>query len=131
MEEARQPSSQGTAAARVCDPSDESCPVASAWRVLGGKWKPQILWYLYQDGTKRFSELRRCVPGATEKMLTQHLRELEADGIVRREVYPQVPPKVEYSLTEHGSGFGPILEAMYDWGAAYNAGRCGCERGPC
>lgn len=108
---------------RPCDPSSAPCPVETTLRVMGGKWKPIILWYLYHEGTKRFGELRRLVPGATEKMLTQHLRELEADHVVDRKVYAQVPPKVEYSLTERGLSFGPVLMAMYDWGAAYDSAR--------
>ena len=98
------------------------CPMETTLRVAGGKWKPFILWYLYELGTLRFSELRRAIPGATEKMLTQHLRELEGDRLVHREVYAQVPPKVEYSLTEHGRSLGPVLIAMYEWGTAYTAG---------
>lgn len=101
-----------------CDPTSGSCPVEAAIRVMSGKWKPLILWYLYHGGTKRFSELRRHVPQATEKMLTQHLRELESDGLVTRTVYPQVPPKVEYTLTDRGRAFGPVLLAMYDWGVS-------------
>lgn len=73
-----------------------SCPVEAALDVVGGKWKVLILWWLHQR-TYRFAELRRLIPGITEKMLTQHLRQLEADGIVHRQVYPTVPPKVEYS----------------------------------
>lgn len=98
-----------------------TCPIETTLRVIGGKWKPLILWYLYESGTLRFSELRRAVPQATEKMLTQHLRELEVDRLVHREVYAQVPPKVEYSLTEHGRSLGPVLIAMYEWGSEYNA----------
>ena len=71
------------------------------------------------SGTRRFSELRREVPGATPKMLTQQLRELEADGLIQRRVFPVVPPKVEYSLTEFGRSIGPVLEAMYAWGTGY------------
>jgi DNA-binding HxlR family transcriptional regulator len=78
-----------------------NCPVEAAIDVIGGKWKPLILWWLHQR-THRFAELRRKIPRITEKMLTQHLRELEADGIVHRQVYAAVPPKVEYSLTEYG-----------------------------
>ena len=97
-----------------------TCPIETTLRVIGGKWKPLILWHLYESGTLRFSELRRTVPRATEKMLTQHLRELEADRLVHREVYAQVPPRVEYSLTEHGRSLGPVLIAMYGWGTQYN-----------
>src|SRR6516225_5521276 len=77
-----------------------NCPVEAAVDVFGGKWKALILWWL-QQRTWRFAELRRQIPGITEKMLTHRLRELEADGIVERRVYPSVPPKVEYSLTEY------------------------------
>src|SRR5215472_7773516 len=78
-----------------------NCPVEAAIDVIGGKWKPLILWWLHHR-THRFAELRRLMPGITEKMLTQQLRELEADGIVHRRIYPTVPPKVEYSLTDWG-----------------------------
>ena len=91
------------------------CPVEAALDVLGGRWKPIILWWLHQK-TLRFSELRRQIPGVTEKMLTQQLRELEADGIVHRRVYPTVPPKVEYSLTDHGRSLRRALNAMCAWG---------------
>ena len=92
-----------------------NCPVEASIDVIGGKWKPLILWWLYQ-GTRRFAELRRLIPGITEKMLTQQLRELEADGIVHREVYATVPPKVEYSLTEYGCTLKQALQAICDWG---------------
>src|SRR5258708_39146389 len=91
------------------------CPVEATIDVIGGKWKPLILWWLYQ-GTRRFTELRQLIPGITEKMLTQQLRELEADGIVHREVYAVVPPKVEYSLTEYGCSLNQALKIMCDWG---------------
>jgi DNA-binding HxlR family transcriptional regulator len=99
------------------------CPVEAALDVLGGKWKPLILWWLHQR-TCRFSELRRLIPGITEKMLTQQLRELESDGIVHRRVFPVVPPKVEYSLTEHGRSLKRALRAMCDWGRIH-MGRIG------
>lgn len=98
------------------------CSVTTTLGVIGGRWKPIILFQLLA-GTKRFGELRRLVPGATERMLTLQLRELEADGIVARTVYPQVPPKVEYALTETGRTLEPVLLAMRDWGAGYAAGR--------
>src|SRR5262249_37763853 len=95
---------------------DESdCPIKTTLDVIGGKWKPLILFFL-KGGTKRFSDLRRSVPDVTQKMLTDRLRELERDGIVHREVYPQVPPKVEYSLTAYGKTLSPVLEAMAAWG---------------
>ncbi len=87
--------------------------------LIGGKWKPLIIWHLGCQGTKRFSELKRLLPHTTPKMLTQQLRELEADGLVNRKVYPQVPPKVEYSLSELGETLMPILRMMCDWGKDY------------
>jgi DNA-binding HxlR family transcriptional regulator len=96
-------------------PKTYNCPVEAAVDVFGGKWKALILWWL-QDHTWRFAELRRQIPGITEKMLTQQLRELEADGIVERRVYPMVPPKVEYSLTEYGRSLKRALRAICDWG---------------
>lgn len=101
-------------------------PVAATLQLIGGKYKGLILWSLL-DGALRFSGLRRAVPCATPKMLTQQLRELEADGLISRTVYPVVPPKVEYALTDLGKSLHPVLEAMHAWGAAYLArqGRCG------
>ncbi|MNW28513.1 putative HTH-type transcriptional regulator YtcD [compost metagenome] len=87
-------------------------------KVIGGKWKPVILCHL-TDGTKRFGELRRDMPGITQKMLTQQLRELEDDGIIHRKVYSQVPPKVEYSLTEYGSTVRDLLDVMAMWGSRH------------
>ncbi len=92
-----------------------NCPVEATIDVIGGKWKPLILWWLQQQ-TYRFAELRRQIPGITEKMLTQQLRELEADGIVHRQVYPAVPPKVEYSLTEYGRSLERALQEICEWG---------------
>ncbi len=94
------------------------CPVEATLSVMGGKYKAIILWHL-MDNTLRFNELRKKQPSATPKMLTQQLRELEADGLVHREVYPVVPPKVEYSLTEEGRTLIPILKEMYAWGDAF------------
>jgi DNA-binding HxlR family transcriptional regulator len=95
-----------------------NCPVEAAVDVFGGKWKAQILWWL-QQRTWRFAELRRQLPGITEKMLTQQLRELEAHGIVNRRVYPTVPPKVEYSLTPYGRSLKRALRALCDWGQGH------------
>lgn len=92
-----------------------NCPVEAALDVIGGKWKPVILWWLNQR-TYRFAELRRSMPGITERMLALQLRELEADGIVNRRVYPTVPPKVEYSLTAYGRSLKRALHAICDWG---------------
>lgn len=97
-------------------PVDYHCPVEATLDVIGGKWKVVILYHLTQDGTHRFAVLRRKIPGVSERMLTQQLRELEDDGIVHREVYPEVPPKVEYSLTDYGRTLRPITEVMCEWG---------------
>ncbi len=94
------------------------CPVAATLELIGGKYKALILWHL-SDGKLRFSELKKAVSGATAKMLTQQLRELEANMLVHREVFPVIPPKVEYSLTEQGKSLLPVLAAMRDWGANY------------
>ncbi len=93
----------------------EKCPVETALDVLAGKWKILILWYLRSE-TKRFNELQKLLPRTTQKMLIQKLRELEEDGIIHREVYPVVPPKVEYSLTEYGETLKPIVKQLYLWG---------------
>lgn len=87
--------------------------------LIGGKWKPLIIWHLGTKGTLRFNELKKLLPNATQKMLTQQLRELEADKLINRKVYPQVPPKVEYSLTDIGKSLMPILSMMCDWGREY------------
>jgi DNA-binding HxlR family transcriptional regulator len=94
----------------------ELCRVEDALSILVGKWKPIILLHLLKEGTQRFSELKRSVPGITQKMLTNQLRELEDEDIIHRVVYPQVPPKVEYSISEYGRSLEPILEAMHKWG---------------
>src|SRR5215831_7346246 len=96
------------------------CPVKLTADIIGGKWKPLILFYL-EGRTRRFGELRRLIPGLTKKMLTQHLRELERDEIVHRKVYAEVPPKVEYSLTRHGESLKPILKLMSAWGNRHKA----------
>lgn len=93
----------------------DSCPVMRTLEVIGGKWKPIILHYL-KEAPRRSGELSRLVPHASSKMLTQQLRELELDGIVKRVVYSQVPPKVEYSLTPRGETLRPIIQAMCAWG---------------
>lgn len=98
--------------------SFEICPVEVTADVIGGKWKPLILFYTSQQ-TRRFNELRRLIPGVTQQMLTLQLRELERAGVIHREVYTQVPPKVEYSLTELGRSLIPLLWQMFAWGERY------------
>ena len=87
--------------------------------IIGGKWKSKILFQLAENDVARFSALKRAVSGISEKMLIQSLKELERDGLVNRKVYRQVPPKVEYSLTEIGQSFVPVLNAMFNWGQSY------------
>ena len=94
------------------------CPVETTLDLIGGKYKALILWHL-SNGKLRFSELKKVVKNATPKMLTQQLRELEAQALIHREVFPVIPPKVEYSLTELGRSLMPILMAMRDWGSSY------------
>jgi DNA-binding HxlR family transcriptional regulator len=96
------------------------CPVAATLEVIGGKWKPLILFQL-RDRPMRFSELRRMVPEATQKMLTQQLRDLERDGIIHRKVYAVVPPKVDYSLTDYGQTLKPLLALMCAWGSKHRS----------
>lgn len=95
----------------------QNCPVEATLELIGGKYKALILWHL-SERKLRFSELRRVIT-ATPKMLTQQLRELEAQDLIQREVFPVIPPRVEYSLTETGKSLMPILVAMRDWGAEY------------
>lgn len=94
------------------------CPVEATLDVIGGKWKGVILYHLL-DGEKRFGELGRLLPRVTQRMLTLQLRELEEDGVVHREIYRQIPPKVEYSLTEFGRSLEPIIAQMCGWGDQY------------
>jgi DNA-binding HxlR family transcriptional regulator len=98
--------------------NNDRCPVEATLELIGGKYKALILWHL-SENTMRFSELQKEIPGATPKMLTQQLRELEAHNLIHREVYPVVPPKVEYSLTTLGHSLMPVLISMRDWGAKY------------
>src|SRR6266478_9658923 len=94
------------------------CGVETTIAVVGGKWKPMIL-YALLNSPRRFGELNRVIPGVTQRMLTLQLRELEEDGVIHREVYKQVPPKVEYSLTEFGRSLESLLLLMRDWGVTY------------
>lgn len=97
---------------------DYGCPIEVTLDVIGGKWKGMVLYCLLK-GTARFNELRRLIPKATQRVLTTQLRELEQDGVISRKVYPEVPPRVEYSLTEFGLSLKPILELMGEWGEEY------------
>jgi len=96
------------------------CPVEVCTEIIGGKWKGKILYLLFQ-GTKRNGELRKLIPDTTQRMLTTQLRELEEDGVIDRKVYPQVPPKVEYSISKHGRSLKPIIDAMWQWGKGFLA----------
>jgi DNA-binding HxlR family transcriptional regulator len=96
-----------------------NCEKELTLTIIGGKWKMLIMWHLGKEGTKRFGELKSMMPGITQRMLVSQLRELEEDQIVHRKVYPVVPPKVEYSLTEHGRSLMPILESLDEWGKNY------------
>jgi DNA-binding HxlR family transcriptional regulator len=99
----------------------QSCTITTTLRVLGGKWKIIVLWHLI-DKTRRFSEIMHLVSGVSHKMLAQQLRELEADGLILRKVYAEVPPRVEYSLTEYGRTLTPVLSAMAKWGLEHQNG---------
>lgn len=111
----------GECGLKICGSKKYYCNVELTLQVIGGKWKPIIIYRLGEDGTLRFSEIKRAIPNITQKMLTQQLRELEADGVVHREVYPQVPPKVEYSLTELGETVMPLMKSLCQWGQKYEA----------
>ncbi len=97
---------------------NEGCPVEAALSVIGGKWKGVILYHL-QEETIRFNELRRLMPSVTQRMLTKQLRELEADDLILRTVYAEVPPKVEYSMTDYGKTLAPLIKALQEWGSEY------------
>lgn len=94
---------------------NEGCPVEATLELIGGKWKGVILYHLLER-TYRFGELKKTMPGITQRMLTKQLRELESDGIIHRKVYAEVPPRVEYSLTEVGESLRDIVMLMRDWG---------------
>jgi len=115
-----------------CGLSKYNCPVEAILELIGGKYKSLIIWHLIGE-TQRFGELRRLIPQATPKMLTQQLRELEKDNLIIRTVFPVVPPKVVYSLTDLGRSIRPILSAMYDWGTDYlksNGIKANCSMTP-
>lgn len=96
-----------------------SCPVTATMGVLGGKWKPILINAIYLTAPARFGELKRSVKGITQSMLTSQLRELEDDGIISRKIYAEIPPRVEYTLTEFGLTLSPIMLAMAKWGKEY------------
>jgi DNA-binding HxlR family transcriptional regulator len=98
---------------------EKSCPVTATMKVLGGKWKPILINAIYHTSPARFGELKRSVIGITQSMLTQQLRELEEDGIIRRKIYAEIPPKVEYTLTEFGLTLSPVIQTMATWGNEY------------
>lgn len=98
--------------------STNFCPITITLKVIGGKWKVIILHHL-QNGTKRFNEIKRLIPGISQKVLTAALKELEKDGIISRTVIDETPPKVEYSLTDKGNSLRPILKSMCEWGEEY------------
>lgn len=96
-----------------------NCPFELTIELIGGKWKGLILWHLHDKKILRNGEMLRLMPNITQKMLTQQLREMEKNGLVKRVIYEQVPPKVEYSLTKHGEALRPVLEMMIEWGLNY------------
>ena len=98
---------------------ENSCPVTATMKVLGGKWKPILINAIYFTAPARFGELKRSVIGITQSMLTQQLRELEEDGIISRKIYAEIPPKVEYTLTEFGLTLSPVIQTMAKWGEEY------------
>jgi DNA-binding HxlR family transcriptional regulator len=93
----------------------EECPITLFMEQIGGKWKPVILWLLFQEGTMRFSELDKSISGITQKMLSQQLKGLEETGTIKRVSYPVIPPKVEYSLTEKGKTLFSVLDGLCKW----------------
>ena len=101
---------------------NDKCPAEFTLAMIGGRWKIPIIFHLLA-GRKRFSDLSRAIQGVTQKMLTQQLREMERNGLVERQVFAQVPPKVEYSLTELGASLEPVVESMCRWGQAQRAKR--------
>jgi len=92
------------------------CEIEVTTSVIGGKWKPLILYFLGENGTQRFGEIKTYLSKVSHKSLTNQLKELEKEGVISRKVFPEVPPKVEYTLTEKGESLMPILELMCDWG---------------
>ena len=132
--------SPSRAASGLYDDKTE-CPILHVFRFIGGKWKLPVLWHLAEKDTMRYNELKRSVRGVTNMMLTKCLRELEDFGLVHRRQYNEIPPKVEYSLTERGKKLLPALEALYAWGREHldfeknaeklEAEDCGCQPRAC
>lgn len=96
--------------------TSHECGIEHTLKKMGGKWKPLILWFLSVNGTKRYGEIRRFIPNVTNKMLSQQLKELAADKLIRRKDYKTIPPKVEYSITKEGETLRPLLDLMCSWG---------------
>lgn len=104
---------------RVDEQGKLDCCLDSTFAIIGGKWKMVILWHLIKEGVHRYGELRKLMPGITHKMLSQKLKELEADGLLTREQFNEMPPRVEYTVTEKGLETEPILDAIHIWGSKY------------
>lgn len=116
-----------TCSLKSCNGKEYYCSFELALAIIGGKWKPLILWHLgLQEGVLRFGELKRELPRITQKMLTQQLRELESDGMLVRTVYAEVPPRVEYGLTELGRSVMPVLKQLCGWGKQFEQSQGGC-----
>lgn len=102
------------------DFNSSQCGIEFTLSIMGGKWKPLILWFLIKKGTKRYGEIRRFIPTVTNKMLSQQLKELVNDGLISRKDYKQIPPKVDYSVTDKGKSLQPVLDYMCIWGLEQN-----------
>lgn len=112
---------------KSCDDEDRRfvCPIEATLSLIEGKWKPLLIWRL-KDRTMRFNQLASEMPKISPKMLTKQLRELEKDGLVERKMYPEIPPRVEYSLTDRAKSLMPVLESMGAWGAANLKDKLAC-----
>jgi DNA-binding HxlR family transcriptional regulator len=110
---------QAVSAKKIYVFDEHACPVTATMKVLGGKWKPILINAIYLTAPARFGELKRSVKGITQSMLTQQLRELEDDGLISRKIYAEIPPRVEYTLTEFGLTLSPIMQSMAKWGEEY------------
>ncbi|MDP4128071.1 MAG: helix-turn-helix domain-containing protein [Bacillota bacterium] len=107
--------------------SFDSCPLTFALNLIGGKWRLPIIWALHKNGTMRYNELKRSIPGVTNMMLTQSLKELESYGITNRKQFMEVPPRVEYSLTDNGESLIPTLIALANWGDKMKTMKLDCK----